>query len=76
MRTNENMNLDVGCPGEVANVLRNAASVFHESRSELRSAWQDKQAGWEWYRIARALEACAERIERELSRGATVRPVR
>lgn len=60
--------LNVDSPEKVADVLLEAAQAYHEAHDELQIAWQDKHAGREWYRIARALEACAERIKRELAR--------
>jgi hypothetical protein len=42
---------------------RRAAEEYAESSSELQSAWQDKNAGKIWERIARELERAAVRIE-------------
>ncbi len=61
------LDLDVAEPCNVPDVLRAAAERFHESRSELRAAWQDKAAGAEWGRIARILERAAAAIERKPS---------
>jgi hypothetical protein len=51
-------------PDDVAPVLRRAAEKYRESRLELQSAWQDKNAGRGWEIIARELEKLATKLER------------
>lgn len=58
------LDLDVDCPEKVAPILRAAAEKFYEAHSELQSAWQDKQAGKAWSKIARILERAAASIEK------------
>jgi hypothetical protein len=60
--------VDVASPEECVAALRQAARTFYESHSELQSAWQDKNAGIVWYRIAKAIDACVTRCEREIKR--------
>jgi hypothetical protein len=45
-------------------VLLRAAQQYYESAGELEAAWQDRQAGKIWDRIARELERCAARIDK------------
>ena len=58
------LDLDVDAPEAVAPVLRRAAQQYAESASELQSAWQDKNAGKAWTRIARILERAADQIDK------------
>ena len=51
--------LDQATPEDIARVLRNAAQRFYEARGELQSAWQDKQAGRVWSKLAKILERAA-----------------
>jgi len=60
----KNLDLDVAAPDQVAAVLRRAADAYHESAVELAGAWQDKNAGAAWSKIARILERAADHIER------------
>ena len=62
------INLDVAHPDEVSTVLRNAAEAYIDSASNLESAWQDKQAGAPWLKIARILERAADQIDKELAK--------
>jgi hypothetical protein len=57
------LDLDVDAPELVAQVLRNAAQSYHESSSELQSAWQDADVGKVWDALAKALETAAIRCE-------------
>jgi acyl-CoA reductase-like NAD-dependent aldehyde dehydrogenase len=57
------LDLDVDTPEKVAEVLRRAAQRFYESAGELESAWQDKNAGKVWERMARILERAADSCE-------------
>jgi hypothetical protein len=56
MRT---FDLNVSSPEQVEGVLLAAAQEFNESADMLVSAWQDKQAGRAWRKIARALQVAA-----------------
>ena len=60
------LDLDVDAPDKVADVLRAAAEAYEESATELQSAWQDREAGRPWSRIARILERAADQIEKVL----------
>jgi len=60
------LNLDVDTPEKVAPVLRRAAEAFFDAAGELESAWQDPHAGRPWQRIAKILDACAEKIDAAL----------
>jgi hypothetical protein len=55
---------DVAAPDEVAQVLRAAAEQYYESHNELLSAWQ--QSYTPWARIARLLEQCADKIDKDI----------
>ena len=46
------MNLDVASPSEVSAALRKVVQFYFESAQELRSAWQDRNAGKDWDAIA------------------------
>lgn len=61
-----NLDLDVDAPDQVPRVLRDAAEAYEESASELDSAWQDREAGRPWSKIARILERAADQIEKVL----------
>lgn len=61
----KSLDLDVESPDQVASILRDAAEKFYESASELASAWTDRNAGKCWEHIARKLEQCADRIEKD-----------
>lgn len=50
----------IAVPEQVAPILRAAAQAYHESASELASAWQDKRAGHVWTRLAVLLERAAD----------------
>lgn len=54
-------------PEDVATVLRAAAAQYREAQSELQAAWQDKNAGRPWGRIATVLEVAAGRVEKIVS---------
>jgi acyl-CoA reductase-like NAD-dependent aldehyde dehydrogenase len=56
--------LDLDAPEKVAGVLRAAAEQYRESASELAVAWQDKNAGKVWARLARILERAADQCDR------------
>lgn len=56
--------LDVSAPDKVSTVLRKAAQRFYEDAGELESAHQDRTAGRPWVKIAQALEAAADRIDK------------
>ncbi len=64
MNTNSNMSLDIDAPDKVGAVLREAAQAYFESAGELESAWQDKNAGKAWAKIARILEQAADKIDK------------
>lgn len=58
------LDLDVDSPEKVARILRDAAESYYESASELESAWQDSGAGRPWEKIAKILEAAADRVDK------------
>jgi len=58
------LDLDVADPEEVADILREAAQSYGEAESELSSAWQDPSAGKVWIKIAKILEAAADKIDK------------
>jgi len=60
----KNLDLDCDTPEKVAPILRAAAQAYYESNGELESAWQDKQAGKIWSKIARILEQAADKIDK------------
>jgi phage terminase small subunit len=62
------LDLDVATPEQVAEVLRDAASKFHESAVELSAAWQDKTAGAIWRQIAKILEQAADKCDRTVAK--------
>ncbi len=66
--TTIDIDLDVATPEECIKVLRIAAEKYHESASELVSAWQDKNAGRFWYHAAIGLESLADRLEKRNNR--------
>lgn len=59
-----NLDLDVAEPDMVAAILRAAADAYNESAAELETAWQDRQAGKPWAKIARILERAAAQVEK------------
>jgi len=61
-----NLDLDVDAPEKIPNILRTATEVFYDSSSELSSAWQDREAGKIWSRIAKILERAAYSIDKIL----------
>lgn len=63
----DQLTLDVAAPDQVAPVLRRAADKFSESAAELEAAWQDKNAGKPWHKIARILEQTADKIDKALA---------
>lgn len=58
------LDLDVDDPEEVADILREAAQGYYEAESELSSAWGDRSAGKAWTKIAKILEAAADKIDK------------
>lgn len=60
----KSLDLDVDAPDKVASILRAAAEAYYESSGELEAAWQDREAGRPWTKIARILERAADQIER------------
>lgn len=56
--------LDVDAPEQVSAVLRKAAEAYRYSQGELQSAWQDKNAGKAWAKIARELEKLAAKLDK------------
>jgi hypothetical protein len=64
----DGLDLDVDDPGKVAGVLRRAADRFHESASELESAWQNPKAGRVWSHIARILESAASKADKAVEK--------
>ena len=58
------LDLDVDAPDKIAAILRAAAQSYHESASELQSAWQDRHAGAPWSKIARILERAADQVDK------------
>lgn len=61
---NNTLDLNVDSPEMVSGVIRHAAQAFYESHGELESAWQDKNAGAAWSKIARILERAADQIDK------------
>jgi hypothetical protein len=61
-----NLDLDTDAPENVQAILRRAAEQYRESASELQSAWQDRNAGKVWDRIARILERAADQVEKTI----------
>jgi len=57
------LDLNVDTPEKVATILRAAADQYRESTIELQSAWQDKNAGRVWSRIATRIERCAAAVD-------------
>lgn len=55
--------INVSSPDKLADVLRSAAQAFRESTEDLRSTWQDDQAGRVWAELARVLESAAMRSD-------------
>lgn len=55
---------DAEAPEHVGAILRCAAQRFYESQSELQAAWQDKNAGYAWSKIARILERAADQCDK------------
>jgi hypothetical protein len=53
---------DAATVAETVRILRNAAQAYLETISDLQSAWQDKNAGKVWARVAKELERAADRI--------------
>jgi len=60
----KNLDLDVDAPDKVSRILRNAAEAYYDSSSELEAAWQDREAGRPWEKIAKILEAAADKIDK------------
>lgn len=60
---------DAATPEDVAPILRNAAEQYRESTLELQAAWQDRNAGKVWDKIARELEHSANRITLIVAKG-------
>jgi len=54
----------VSSPPEVAMILRTAAECYAESAMELGITWQDQHCGRVWNRLARVLDAAAERCDK------------
>lgn len=53
-------------PDAIPHVLRNAADRMRDQAADLDSAWQDKNVGDPWRKIAAELELAATRIERRI----------
>lgn len=64
--TSHTTDLDVDSPDKVAPILRHLADSYRESASELATAWQDKNAGKVWDRLARILDRAADQAEKAL----------
>lgn len=60
----KSIDLNVDSPDKVAGVLNDAADAFDESVGELQSAWQDKNAGVVWGKIAKILRRAAASVEK------------
>lgn len=58
------LDLDVDDVEKLPQILREAADAYRESESELSSAWQDKQAGKVWGKVAKILERAADQIDK------------
>jgi len=56
------LNLDVAAPDQLPGVLRKASERFAQDAEELDSAHQTRSAGRPWRKIARVLDAAADRI--------------
>ncbi len=54
---------DAASAEEAIIVLRNIAQQFYEDASNLEGAWQDKEAGKFWSRLARDLDRLADKAE-------------
>jgi hypothetical protein len=63
----DNLDLDVATPPEVAVILRKAAERFASDAQDLNASWQSKRAGRVWNRLARELERTALRAEQILN---------
>ncbi len=63
---NEKMNLDVNSPDKVPLVLAFVIDKYRQDAADLRSAWQDGNAGSEWNRIANVLEKADAKIRQYL----------
>jgi len=66
MPRTKSLDLDVDAPDKVSQVLRDAAEAFYESAGELEGAWQDPGAGKPWEKIAKILEAAADKIDKQI----------
>jgi hypothetical protein len=58
------LNLDVDAPEKVAEALLRVANAYSYISLDLASAWQDREAGKVWEKIADELFATAERINK------------
>ncbi len=54
---------DAASPEDAIRILRNIAMRFYEDAGELESAWQDKEAGKFWSRLARDLDRLADKAD-------------
>jgi hypothetical protein len=57
---------DCETPEDAVRVLRNVAQKFEEDCSELQHAWQDRQAGIFWHKLAVRLEKLAAFAETQV----------
>lgn len=67
MKLDDKMNLDVAAPDLVPMVLSRVVEKYRASAAELRSAWQDGNAGAEWNKIANVLEKADVKIREMLA---------
>jgi len=58
------MDLDVGSPDEVANVLREAAESYYQAEEDLAETRQGNREAIAWVKIAKILERAANQIEK------------
>ena len=58
------LDLDVGTPAQVGDILRAAAERYREEQEALQAARRDENAGREWERLARILERAAAAVDR------------
>ncbi len=54
---------DAASPEDAIRILRNIVDRFYIDAGELESAWQDKEAGKFWSRLAGDLDRLADKAE-------------
>ncbi len=58
------LDIDVDSPAVLYKVLTEAAQSFRETHTELQAAWQDKNAGKLWSKVADKLDQAALLIQK------------